>query len=92
MYLFLPFFFVCRFSKKNVSVTCIPSVSNYLDPNQAPDVHTVCKGFQQTTGNNLTLKAPIATKVVCFSRLLKCLEASMTNSVDPDQTVPIGAV
>ena len=34
----------------------------------------------------LTLKAPIATKVVCFSRLLKCLMASMVNSVDPDQT------
>ena len=34
----------------------------------------------------LTLKAPIATKVVCFSRLL------MANSVDPDQTAPIGAV
>ena len=35
-----------------------------------------------------TLNAPIATKVVCFSRLLK----SMANSVDPDQTAPIGAV
>ena len=39
----------------------------------------------------LSLNAPVATKVVCFSRLLKCL-ASMANSVDPDQTVPIGAV
>ena len=39
----------------------------------------------------LTLNAPIATKVVCFSHLLKCLEASMANSVDPDQTAPIGA-
>ena len=38
----------------------------------------------------LTLNAPIATKVVCFSRLLKCL--IMANSVDPDQTAPIGAV
>ena len=40
----------------------------------------------------LTLKAPIATKVVCFCRLLKCLRslaASMTNSVDPDQTAPL---
>ena len=35
---------------------------------------------------------PITTKVVCFSRLLKCLSASMENSVDPDQTAPIGAV
>ena len=25
--------------------------------------------------NNLTLKAPIATKVICFSRLLKCLRS-----------------
>ena len=40
----------------------------------------------------LTLNAPIATKVVCFSRLLKCLSASMANSVDSDQTAPIGAV
>ena len=34
---------------------------------------------------NITLNAPIATKVVCFSRLL-------TNSVGPDQTAPIGVV
>ena len=27
-----------------------------------------------------------------LSRLLKCLEASMANSVDPDQTAPIGGV
>ena len=40
----------------------------------------------------LSLNAPIATIVVCFSRLLKFEEASMTNSVDPDQTAPIGAV
>ena len=42
--------------------------------------------------SQLTLKTPIATKVVCFSRLLKCLRNSMANSVDPDQTAPIGAV
>ena len=43
----------------------------------------------------LTLNAPVATKVVCFSRLLKCLRSlytSMSNSVYPDQTAPIGAV
>ena len=40
----------------------------------------------------LTLKAPITTKVVCFCRLQKCFEASLTNSVDPDQTAPVGAV
>ena len=40
----------------------------------------------------LTLNAPIATKVVCFSRLLKFLKGSMANSVDPEQTAPIGAV
>ena len=39
----------------------------------------------------LTLKAPIATKVVCFSRLLKCLR-SLYDRVDPDQTALIGAV
>ena len=43
----------------------------------------------------LTLKAPIATKVVCLSRHLVCrnvYEASMAERVDPDQTAPIGAV
>ena len=40
----------------------------------------------------LTLKAPITTKVVCFRRLQKCFEASLTNSVDPDQTATVGAV
>ena len=39
-------------------------------------------------GTFLTLNTPIATKVVCFSRLLKCLR----NSVDPEETAPIGAV
>ena len=39
--------------------------------------------------SHLTLNAPIATIVVCFSRLLK---VSMANSMDPDQTAPIGAV
>ena len=33
----------------------------------------------------------IATKGVCFSRLLKCLR-SLYDSVDPDETSPIGAV
>ena len=40
----------------------------------------------------LTLKAPIATKVVCLSRLPKCLRSIYDRSVDPDQTAPIGAV
>ena len=38
---------------------------------------------------SLNLKASIATKVVCFSRLLKCLRAYMTNSVDPVQTATV---
>ena len=42
--------------------------------------------------SHLTLNAPIATKVVCFSRLLKCLRSLCGKSVDPYQTVPIGAV
>ena len=40
----------------------------------------------------LTLKAPITTKVVCFSRLLKCLRSLYGKQLDPDQTAPIGAV
>ena len=40
----------------------------------------------------LTLNAPIATKVVCFSRLLKYLRSLYCKSVDLDQTAPIGAV
>ena len=39
-----------------------------------------------------TLKAPIIKKVLCFSRLLKCLISFYDKSVDPDQTVPIGTV
>ena len=39
----------------------------------------------------LALNARIATKVVCFPRLLKYLRSPMANSVDPDQTAPIGA-
>ena len=39
----------------------------------------------------LTLNAPIATKVVCSSRLLKGLR-SLYGSLDPDHTAPIGAV
>ena len=38
---------------------------------------------------NLTHNAPIATKVVCFSRLLKYLRSLYSNSVDPEQTAPI---
>ena len=37
----------------------------------------------------ITLKAPITPKVICFCHLLKCFEASLTNSVDPDQTAPV---
>ena len=40
--------------------------------------------------SGLTLKAPIATKVPA-SRLQKCLR-SLYDSVNPDQTAPIGAV
>ena len=43
------------------------------------------------TSHVLTLKAHI-TKVVYFCCLLKHFEASLTNSIDPDQTAPIGAV
>ena len=41
---------------------------------------------------HLTLNVPIAAKVVCFSHLLKRLRSLYGNSVDPDQTAPIGAV
>ena len=42
----------------------------------------------------LALNAPIATKIVCFFRLLKCLRSLYGKSVDPDQTqtAPIGPV
>ena len=40
----------------------------------------------------LTIKASIKTKFDCFRRLLKVFEAFPTNSVDSDQTAPIGAV
>ena len=40
----------------------------------------------------LNLNAPIATTVVCFSRLLKCLRSLYEISVDPEQTAPTVAV
>ena len=63
-------------------------------PLQSYFLYTLCSvdnlGVKRPT--HLTLNAPITTKVVCFSRLLKCLKASIKNSVGPDQTAPIGAV
>ena len=47
---------------------------------------------QVVVAQTLTLNAPIATKVICFSRLLKCLRSLYGKGVDPDQTAPIGAV
>ena len=40
----------------------------------------------------LTLNAPIATNVVCFSRLLKCLSSLYGLQCGPNQTAPIRAV
>ena len=40
----------------------------------------------------IPLKAPIATKVVCLSCLLKCLRSLYGKQCGPDQTAPIGAV
>ena len=39
--------------------------------------------------SKLTIKLPITTIVVCFVMILKVIFA---NSVDPDQTAPLGAV
>ena len=39
----------------------------------------------------LTLNAPMATKVVCFSRLLEYLRGLYGKQCGPDQTAPIGA-
>ena len=53
----------------------------------------VCKKQRSSCDNCiLTLNAPDATKVVCFSRLLKCLRSLYGRQRDPDQTAPIGAV
>ena len=41
---------------------------------------------------SLTLNAPIATKVVCFSRLLKFLRGLYSKQCGPKLTAPIGAV
>ena len=56
--------------------------------------YNICLHFESAPSgllSGLTLNAPITTKVVCFSRLLKCLRSLLANSVD-DQTAPIGAV
>ena len=54
-------------------------------------VKTVCIGYQQMTKvattkervKHLTLNAPIATKVVCFSHLLKCLKSLYSKQCGP---------
>ena len=64
------------------------------------DEEAIARGIYNTyTSKNLrysqvrlTLNAQMATKVVCFSCLLKCLRSSVANSVDPGQTAPMGAV
>ena len=52
---------------------------------------TVCK-----RKGEITLNAPISTKVVCFSRLLKCLRSLCGKQCGPrsdcSYTAPIGAV
>ena len=50
-----------------------------------------CKNIgNQGNGHHLlTLNAPNTTKVVCFSRLPKCVRSLYGKSVDPDQTAPI---
>ena len=53
------------------------------------------KNLQMTFVNfvpALALKAPIATKVICISRLLKCLWSLYDKQCGPDKTAPIGAV
>ena len=40
----------------------------------------------------LTLKAHITKSCMFFCHLLKYFESSLTNSVDLDQTAPVGAV
>ena len=64
----------------------IPSLEKSVDLDQLASTF-----FRPQRIQSLTLNAPIATKVLCFSHLLKCLW-SMTNSEDPDQTAPVGAV
>ena len=65
-----------------------------LPGNQGPPGDTpLLSPKGEKVNHYLTLNVPIATMVVCFSRLLNVLkEALMANSVDPDQTAPIGSV
>ena len=68
------------------------------------EIHDITRGAHLTPSRkNFNSYAPIATKVVCFSLLLKCLRSlygkqcgprsdCSSNSVDPDQTAPIGAI
>ena len=55
-----------------------------------PDIYTHVS--RMNTCIMLTLKVPIATKVFCFSRLLKCLRSLYGKQCGPNQTAPIGAV
>ena len=42
--------------------------------------------------SDLTCIKRLSQKVVCFCCLLNDFEASLTNSIDPDKTAPVGAV
>ena len=53
------------------------------------DMPCIYTRFPLVMSTELTLKAPIPTKVVWFCRLLKCFGAYLTNSVDPNQTAPV---
>ena len=50
------------------------------------------KTLYSLTSHALTYKAPISKKVYGFCCLLNNFEAFLTNSVDADQTAPVGAV
>ena len=50
-----------------------------------------CAYFMEIVTIYLPFKG-ISQKVVCFCRLLKYFEASLTNSEHPDQTAPVGSV
>ena len=58
---------------------------SYLIRGRYVTVHLIYPGQKERKG--LTLKVPIATKVVCFSHLLKCLR-----SLYGKQCRPVGAV
>ena len=65
------------------------SVTNKGEEEWTNNPKAICPSFEV---GGLTLKASVTAIVVCFVICLSFLKVIFANSVDPDQTTPLGAV